>query len=364
MAKKAEFRAAIAAHHTGTSDAAWDGPAAEARLKLDQDEAYYDKAFAWKDSAGDLTKKGSYKFIHHEVSGDGAIGAANVKACQAGIGVLNGARGGTKIPAHDRHGVYVHLAAHLKDAKVEPPPLRAYTGELERRQFGHCEFRVAADGKKIEGHAAVFNSKASMGYFDEQVAQGAFSKTIQEHDVRALFNHDPNYVLGRNKADTLSLAEDSTGLAYSIKPPDTQWARDLMESMKRGDISQSSFGFRTIKDSWDQGQDPILRTINEVRLFDVSPVTFPAYDETDCAVRAMVGADVGHNTPLVLALFKLNTGGELRGEEINLIRTHIEGLEEMLDGRETASPKEPVQEQARHSVDLLRRRLELAAQED
>lgn len=162
---------------------------------------------------------------------------------------------------------------------------------IERRfsVTGSMEVRASDDGPKIEGHAAVFNSlSVPMFGFREKINEGAFTKTIQEADVRALFNHDPNFVLGRNRSNTLELKEDSEGLHYSIKPPDTQQARDLVTSIERGDISQSSFGFRTVKDAWtDDSEDGIVRTLLEVRLFDVSPVTFPAYEATDSQVRSL-----------------------------------------------------------------------------
>ncbi len=359
---KRERRAAIAIHHTGTSDAAWDGPANEARLKLDQHAEYYEAAFAWRDSAGDETKKASYRFIHHEVSGDGHVGAASVAACRAGIAVLNGARGGTTIPAHDRQGVYNHLAGHLKDAKIEPPPLRSYTGDLERRMTAAAELRVAADGKKIEGYAAVFGSRTSLAFFDEQIAPGAFAKTIQEHDIRALYNHDPNFVLGRNKAGTLELSEDSKGLQYRVTPPDAQWARDLMETMRRGDVSQSSFGFRTIKDAWDESGDPVVRTLQEVRLFDVSPVTFPAYEDTEAGVRATAG-DTAEARALSRALAKLSAGSELSREELDLVRSRCDLAESPAAPTSAAGPKEPEQSTAPHSLDLLRRQIDIAEHE-
>src|SRR5271154_3079613 len=96
---------AIAVHHTATSDKSWDGPAAKANLKNDGDRAYYRKAYAWEDSKGDGSTKSEFKFIHHEVSSDGSIGAANLEACSSGIAVLNGGRGGVDIPEGDRAGV-------------------------------------------------------------------------------------------------------------------------------------------------------------------------------------------------------------------------------------------------------------------
>lgn len=155
----------------------------------------------------------------------------------------------------------------------------------EQRPF---EFRAATEGGKLSGHAAVFNTIAQIGrYFREQVSPGAFSKSILESDVRALWNHDPNHVLGRNKSGTLRLSEDEAGLAVEIDPPDTQMGRDVVTLIKRGDVSQMSFGFIVRKAEWDESnpENP-LRTITEAELFDVSPVTYPAYKETDISVRA------------------------------------------------------------------------------
>jgi len=162
--------------------------------------------------------------------------------------------------------------------------------EIERRNVDLTEFRlIDEEGQKprIVGHAAVFNKLSEpMWGFREQIAPEAFKKSLGRDDIRALFNHDANYVLGRNKAKTLTLNEDDQGLAIEIDPPDTQWARDLQESIRRGDISQMSFGFIAVKDEWlhEKGKESI-RTLLEVKLFDVSPVTFPAYPQTSVKVR-------------------------------------------------------------------------------
>jgi HK97 family phage prohead protease len=161
--------------------------------------------------------------------------------------------------------------------------------EIEHRAFILREIRAAGDGKtpKIEGYAAVFNSLSEdLGGWFERIQDGAFTKTLEEMDVRALFNHDPNYVLGRTKNQKLTLREDNLGLAFENEPPDTQWARDLLTSIERGDIDQMSFGFRTIRDRWEQVGDQIIRTLVEVKLYDVSLVAFPAYPQTAASVRS------------------------------------------------------------------------------
>lgn len=142
---------------------------------------------------------------------------------------------------------------------------------------------------KITGYAAVFNSLSEdLGGFQERIRPGAFRKTLEEHDQRALWNHDTNHVLGRRKAGTLELVEDEIGLQFTIYPPDTQAGRDALESMRRGDVDQMSFGFRTIRDNWEQVDTKILRELIEVQLYEVSPVTFPAYPQTSAFVRSKV----------------------------------------------------------------------------
>lgn len=158
------------------------------------------------------------------------------------------------------------------------------------------EVRAAAEDTptSLVGYAAMFNREAIIaGLFREQIAPGAFDLAVKEDDVRALFNHDPNYVLGRTTSGTLRLSQDKKGLRYEATPPDTQWARDLMVSVGRGDVSQSSFGFQVVREEWTKPEtraDLPLRTILEARLSDVSPVTYPAYEETSVEARTHAAA--------------------------------------------------------------------------
>ena len=144
---------------------------------------------------------------------------------------------------------------------------------------------------KIVGHASVFDSwSETLGGifpFKEIVRKGTFTETIKLDDIRALFNHDPNFVLGRNKAGTLELEEDEIGLRVVITPPDTSWANDLIKNLRRGDISQMSIGFIVLEDIWGTQDGIDIREIKKVQLFDVSIVTYPAYTQTDVGVRAM-----------------------------------------------------------------------------
>lgn len=192
--------------------------------------------------------------------------------------------------------------------------------ELERRAFTLDALKIERADKeppRMVGHAAVFNQTIEIGrWFRERVAPGAFSRAIKEDDVRALFNHDPNFVLGRNTAGTLLMDEDGVGLAIQIFPPDTQIARDLTVSMERGDVSQMSFGFRVRKEQWDDSdQDIPLRTLLEVELFDVSPVTFPAYPTTDVGLRMLEAYRKDHPRAPSGGLTTLNAAAIIRGKK-------------------------------------------------
>jgi len=168
---------------------------------------------------------------------------------------------------------------------------------IERADFpGKVRIEKRADGKpQIVGYGAVFYRAGDAGTeyelwrnVVERVAPGAFASALKRpDDVRALFNHDPNFVLGRSSAGTMTLSVDERGLRYTIDPPDTQQARDLMASIERGDISGSSFSFSVNKESWSDPADggPEVRTIEDVTLFDVGPVTFPAYEATSTGMR-------------------------------------------------------------------------------
>jgi len=182
---------------------------------------------------------------------------------------------------------------NVDEAKKWVADHRKSSGQYERRDIDpvSCEMRLHFEksGPKITGYAAVFNKIAEIrtGY-REQIAPGAFSDSILRDDIRALFNHNPDALLGRNTAGTLRLWEDAKGLGYEIiADPDDPDAQKLIRKIKRGDISQSSFGFNIIKRKveTDEARDGTFWTIQKARLFDVSPVTFPAYSETEAHVR-------------------------------------------------------------------------------
>lgn len=160
--------------------------------------------------------------------------------------------------------------------------------KMECRAFA-MELRAAAaaagEKSKIRGHAAVFNQNADIGgYFVERIEPGSFRQSIAEDDIRALWNHNDDIVLGRNRSNTLRLSEDGQGLAVEIDPPESA-ARE-MESIRRGDVSQMSMRMLVLDDVWRTENGKRLRTIKRAKLVDVSPVTFAAYTGTNVQVRS------------------------------------------------------------------------------
>jgi HK97 family phage prohead protease len=148
------------------------------------------------------------------------------------------------------------------------------------------EIRAAGDGMTFTGYAAVFNSwSEDMFGFREKIEPGAFARSLKrDRNLRMFLNHNSDNVLATTKAGTLSLAEDDKGLRVEAQLPDTQAGRDLSTLMKRGDVDSMSFGFQAIRDKWSE--DLTERTLLEVRLFEVSPVTgWPAYPATSATVR-------------------------------------------------------------------------------
>lgn len=169
--------------------------------------------------------------------------------------------------------------------------------EIERRTISLQEIRVErrADGPAIiVGHAAVFGQLSEdLGGWREQILPGAFLEAINGDDVRALWNHNADIVLGRNVSGTLKLKEDSRGLAIECEPPDTQTVRDLvLVPMERGDVTQMSFAFSVKPGGQDWALDDegrMIRTLKKLRLYDVSPVTYAAYPQTDVSVGKRSG---------------------------------------------------------------------------
>ena len=240
--------------------------------------------------------------------------------------------------------------------------------EFEKRSIKNTELRAEGDNKPvIKGYAARFNSLSEdLGYFKEIIMPGAFRKTINDGaDVRALFNHDPNFVIGRTKSGTLRIAEDDKGLFIEATPPETTWAKDLVTSIKRGDVDQMSFGFKTVKDNKriDNGQN--IRELLEVKLFDVSPVTYPAYPQTSVVARSLLinkGIEIDSIADI---LFRSEHGLQITKDDSEIINHSIEILRQFLTKSEPGDHSEGAKDnksQVRNIANLSRR-LEIAESE-
>lgn len=181
---------------------------------------------------------------------------------------------------------------------------------VERRSLSECRI-AAVDNRRMTGYAIVFGSQSQdLGGFREIIDPSAVDRALQEgSDVRALVDHDTGKVLGRTRAGTLSLRKDSRGLSVTIEP-DTEisYARDIMRSVQRGDVSGMSFGFRVLSDEWNYDAKTPIRTVTDMLLSEVSVVTFPAYTATDISVamRSMLAFEATHGGSRISFLQKLH----------------------------------------------------------
>jgi len=158
---------------------------------------------------------------------------------------------------------------------------------LERRAFAECRAEASDNGRRIRGYAIRFGSPSvDLGGFIERIAPEAVDRTLNEGlDVRALVDHDSSKVIGRTRAGTLLLRKDSQGLRFDVEPDqEISYARDIMRAVARGDVSGMSFGFRALADDWDREDGMPLRTVTDMKISEVSVVTFPAYQATDVQV--------------------------------------------------------------------------------
>lgn len=144
-------------------------------------------------------------------------------------------------------------------------------------------------GENVEGYAAVFDTefRDDLWGMIETIRPGAFTRAIEEkHDVRALIDHEPSMILGRTRSNTLKLNQDQRGLFANITLPNTSYAADLREKMGRGDVDGMSFGFLAKEERWGMKDGMLFREILDVDLFDVSVVTYPAYQATSANLRS------------------------------------------------------------------------------
>ena len=176
----------------------------------------------------------------------------------------------------------------IKQQRQRKPETRVLT-------TSRFELRKAADGSRsISGYAATFNNLSEdLGGFKEEIAKGAFQRSLNNNpDVLCLYGHDQNQILGRVSSGTLTIAEDNIGLRFTCRLPDTSWANDLIALMERNDVSKCSFGFSCPEggDSWENVNGQLIRTLNQVILYEVSVVGQPAYSQSSVDLRSLRAA--------------------------------------------------------------------------
>lgn len=168
--------------------------------------------------------------------------------------------------------------------------------------------RSEIKGNKLGGYASVFDQTTDLGIFgQERIARTAFKRALDDPrtDVRALWNHDSNFPLGRQSAGTLRLSVDSSGLEYEVSLPNTSYANDIRELVERGDVTGASFGFIPDEWHWEGEGEARARVHTSVgALIDVSPVTFPAYDGASTGLRSVVNGATRRRSQLIRARFR------------------------------------------------------------
>lgn len=220
----------------------------------------------------------------------------------------------------------------------------AMNGDRELRMFemDSLEVRAGNEGetKKLRGHGAVYNKLSEdLGGFKEMFLPSSLAETIKRDDIRSLRDHTPSYILGRSKAGTLTLEEDERGIYFEVDIPDTSYARDLMVSVERRDVTGCSIIFsvegpkneRWFVDSkevdaldafmamWDGKKHRVERHIVKARLYDIGPVTFPAYPQTEIKARSLMAVIGIDYNALSAALIKARRGEALDEKEIKLL---------------------------------------------
>jgi HK97 family phage prohead protease len=194
------------------------------------------------------------------------------------------------------------------------------------------QLRAEGEDRTIEGYGAIFYDGTEASeyrlYDDmvERIDESAFARAIKENqDVRGLFNHDPSLVLGRSTSGTMKLSVDKTGLLYVIQKGNTTVANDVAEHLERGDVSGSSFAMVVRGVEWHQeernGVTVDVRTIKDVDLFDVGPVTYPAYAGTESGLRSEGDvSDIQTEREAFLASQKPNIEAEARKRKLTLLK--------------------------------------------
>lgn len=182
----------------------------------------------------------------------------------------------------------------MEKRKKNKKEIRNISADLELRTITDEEDE---EKRTVGGYALKYNQQSDVlrdywgDEFVEEFAEGAFDESLQERNQKALWNHKSEYPLGSVQSGTLRFNSDDTGLNYDIDLPNNSWGDDALESIKRGDVDGSSFGFKVTNDKWSEteidGKTILKRTVLEAELYEVSPVTFPAYNSSDVKLRSL-----------------------------------------------------------------------------
>jgi HK97 family phage prohead protease len=314
-----DIRTVAPIHHPSVSESPWDAATHIGRLPSPMPVSTAQRMYAWYDAErvedGEIVKD-ACSLPHHEVSTSGAPGAANLPGVRNALARLPQ----SNIPADDHDRVRAHLQAHLDDKPEEdsmhdlalPPAVTARLTEgfgpealksphrgfdivhrgrrLEHRATRRVELRQEESGPVIDGYATVYEYPYEVwggppfGWI-ETIAEGACARSIaNQDDVYEFFDHE-GLPLAATKGGTLTLQSDSIGL-HSVARPDIRspWSMEIVSRLERGEIDAMSFAFKVLRQEWDG--DYINRRITEVKLFDVSVVSFPANPATVVGIRA------------------------------------------------------------------------------
>jgi HK97 family phage prohead protease len=238
------------------------------------------------------------------------------------------------------------IALKIDGPKANEPEVRTNSVDFEVRAEG--------DGMSFTGYASVFNSPSEdLGGFIEYVAPGAFKRSLQSrNEVKLLWNHDSGEPLASLRGGTMQLVEDERGLKVTAQLPNTTRGRDVAELLRTNVINEMSFGFNVIKDTWSR--DGQTRTLESVRLFEVSVVSFGAYKATTAQVRSQPTINPDQ---LADALLKLESGEELDEESATLITEVVTKLKSSPEVEEVIDNGLDLLDLKKKQFDLLLKRI-------
>jgi HK97 family phage prohead protease len=237
--------------------------------------------------------------------------------------------------------------------KIDGPQPESKEPEV-RTNSVDFEVRAEGDGMTFTGYASVFNSPSEdLGGFVEYVAPGAFKRSLQSrNEVKLLWNHDAGEPLASLRGGTMQLVEDERGLKVTAQLPNTTRGRDVAELLRTNVINEMSFGFNVIKDNWSR--DGQTRTLESVRLFEVSVVSFGAYKATEAAVRSQPTINPDQ---LADALLKLESGEELDEANATLITDVVNKLKAQPEVQEAEDNGLSILDLKQKQFDLLMKRI-------